>query len=72
MNQILNYLTTKYRRLTITKTELSEELGVSLSTIDKMIAKKNVLPKPIKFGRSKNATIRFNIVDIAKYIQQEK
>lgn len=65
---ILGNLQDKYRRATMTRQEVATELGLSLRTIDSMISKGDVLPKPIKIGKGKNAPIRFNLVDIADFI----
>ena len=67
-SHILEVLIKKYNKATLTKNEVAQELGLSLRTIDNMIQKKMVLPKPLKIGDSKNAPVRFNIVEIAKYI----
>lgn len=67
-SSILQMLMSKYDTATITKQQLAKEMCVSLSTIDKLIAKGNVLPKPIKIGTGVNASIRFSITDIAEYI----
>ncbi|MCK5111676.1 MAG: helix-turn-helix domain-containing protein [Arcobacteraceae bacterium] len=65
---ILNVLVQKYNRTMLTKQNFADELGVSLSTIDKLIAKGNILPTPVKIGTTKNATIRYAITDIADFI----
>ena len=66
---ILNVLTEKYNKATLTKREVAQELGLSLRTIDNMMQNKVVLPKPLKLGDSKNAPVRFNIVDISDFIE---
>ena len=68
MNNILKNLVERYQKSTLTKSELANELGVSLSTIDKALAKGNVLPQSIKVGDKKNSSVRFNMVAIASYI----
>lgn len=67
-NHILEVLTKKYNKATLTKNEVAEELGLSLRTIDSMLKTELILPKPLKIGDSKNAPVRFNIVDIAEFI----
>ena len=69
MNTILKNLVERYQKSTLTKSELANELGVSLSTIDKALAKGNVLPQSIKIGDEKNSSVRFNIVAVASYIE---
>ena len=61
---------TKYERTTITRQELANELSVSLSLIDKLIASGNILPQTIKLGTSARSTVRFNIIDIAQFLSK--
>ena len=68
MNKIVQVLSARYNKATLTKEELAIELGVSLSTIDKALAKGNILPQHIKIGEKKNSSIRFSIVAVANYI----
>ena len=68
MKEILNELQAKYRRATLTKKEVSTELGLSLRTIDNLIKEGNVLPKPLKIGNSKNSPVRFRLIDISNFI----
>ena len=70
MSDILMVLTEKYNRVTITRKEFADELGVSLSTIDKLISNGSILPKLIKLGDSTNATARFNIIEVAQFINK--
>jgi len=70
MTDILKELMTKYNRTTITRQELANELSVSLSLIDKLIASGEILPKTIKLGTSSRSTVRFNIIDIAQLISK--
>ena len=70
MTDILQVLTQKYNRVTITRKEFADELGVSLSTIDKLISNGSILPKLIKLGDSTNATARFNIIEVAQFISK--
>lgn len=65
---ILQILREKYNKITLTKQEVADELGLSLRTIDKLISEGNILPEPIKIGPKKNSSIRFNIADVANYI----
>ena len=68
MKEILHVLSERYNKATLTKQELAIELGVSLSTIDKALAKGDVLPQYIKVGVGKKSSIRFSIVAVANYI----
>ncbi len=65
---ILGNLQDKYRRATMTRQEVATELSLSLRTIDNMILKGDVLPKPLKIGKGKNAPVRFNLIDISNFI----
>ena len=60
----------KYDRATLTKSEVADELGVSISTINKWITSGEVLPSPIKLGKAKNATVRFRVKDIEELLNQ--
>ena len=68
MINILDVLSSRYNKATLTKDELAIELGVSLSTIDKALSKGNVLPQHIRVGIGKKSSIRFSIVAVANYI----
>ena len=68
--QIFNYLNDKYKKLQLNKNEFALESGQSVSTINLNIAKGINLPNYIKMGTSKNASIRFNIFDVAEYLSQ--
>lgn len=67
---IYDYLNSKYKRATIGKKEMAVELGVSLSTIDLYMSKGLGVPSYRKLGKSKNAKVVFNIVDLAEFLTQ--
>ncbi|MDD3775473.1 MAG: hypothetical protein PHV08_05895 [Sulfurovaceae bacterium] len=67
---IYDYLNSKYKRATIGKKEIAQELGVSLSTIDLYISKGMGIPRYRKLGKAKNAKVVFNIVDVAEFLSQ--
>lgn len=67
---IYDYLNSKYKRATIGKKEIAQELGVSLSTIDLYISKGVGIPRYRKLGKAKNAKVVFNIVDLAEFLSQ--
>jgi DNA-binding Xre family transcriptional regulator len=50
----------------ISKKELADELGVSTSKIDTIIANKEIKFK--KLGDKKISPVRFNLIDVAEYI----
>ena len=64
------YLTKKYKRAVISKTEMAEELGISNSTLDLYIAKGTGLPNYKKLGKAKNAKVVFNLLDVADFLSQ--
>ena len=65
--RVYNYLLEKYERVTISKSELAHETLMSKSSVNLNIAK-GLGPRYIKMGTSKNATVRFNIYDVAEYL----
>lgn len=66
--EILQFLTKKYNKATLTKKEVATELGLSLRTIDNLIKDGRNLPQPFKVGAGKKSSVRFNIIDIAEFI----
>ena len=69
-SHILKDLQTRYKRATISKSEMSHELSVSYSTIDGYIAKGYGIPNYKKLGTAKNAKVVFNIIDVAEFLSQ--
>jgi len=63
-------LKTRYKKASLSKTELAQELGVSLSTIDKYKKDGIGLPNYKKLGNAKNAKVIFNIIDVANYLSK--
>lgn len=74
MNQqqelIYNDLKTRYKKSTLSKAEMANELGVSYSTIDGYIARGFGIPNYKKLGKSKNAKVIFNIIDVSEFLSQ--
>ena len=66
--RLYQYLIKKYNRSTISKTELSKELGVSTSTLDLYISKGTGIPNYKKLGKAKNAKVVFNLLDVAEFL----
>jgi len=60
----------KYGRATINKEELSLEMSVSQSTINTYISKGYGIPNYFKIGTSRNASVRFNLIDVAEFLSQ--
>ena len=63
-----NYLYNKYNTLSIGKDELATEIYMSKSSINSYIVKGYGIPNYFKVGTSKNASVRFNIIDVAEFM----
>ena len=74
MNQqtqlIYQDLKTRYKKATLSKTELANELSVSIATIDKYMRDGLGVPQYKKLGKAKNAKVIFNIVAVADFLAQ--
>lgn len=74
MNQqtqlIYNDLRTRYKKATLSKADMANELGVSSSTIDKYMKHGLGVPNYKKLGTARNAKIVFNIIDVAEFLSQ--
>lgn len=62
------YLSDKYQKLSISKIELSVELGISVRSINNAIVRGSGIPEYIKIGESKNSTVMFPIVNVVEYM----
>ena len=65
---ILTDLQTRYKKLTLTKKELANELSVSVSSINNYIAQGQGIPNYKKVGEAKNGTVLFPIICVAEYL----
>lgn len=65
-----NHLSDKYKKLTLSKAELSNETGMSQSSINGYIAKGYGIPNYLKIGTGKNGSVRFNIFDVAEFLSK--
>lgn len=61
-------LSQRYNKSTLTKKELSCELGVSVSSINSYIVKGMGIPQYIKVGMGKNGKVLFPIVNVVDYL----
>ncbi|MFA6144162.1 MAG: hypothetical protein WCW84_05115 [Sulfurimonas sp.] len=66
--KILSMLEEKYGSILLTKKDLSQVMGCSLSTIDNLLKIGKNIPKHIKFGDAKNSSIRFCNIDVAEFL----
>lgn len=67
MREILKHLQEKYNKLGLSRTELAQELGISLATLDRMLAKGDDLPEYTKIGRQ----YLFLLKDIAQFFEKK-
>lgn len=67
---IYDFLKKEYKRATISKRELANELNVSMSTIDLYISKNIGIPPYKKLGNKPNSKVVFNIIDVAEFLAQ--
>lgn len=65
---ICKRLADKYGKSVLNKTELSHELGISVSTINNYISKGFGIPNFIKVGKSANGTVIFPVEEIAMFL----
>ena len=61
-------LNSRYNKSTLTKQELSNELGVSINTINSYIVKGTGIPEYIKIGTGKNGKVLFPIVNVVDFL----
>jgi len=66
--KIYTELTQRYNKATLNKKELSNELGVSVSSINSYIVKGTGIPEYIKVGTGKNGKVLFPVVNVVDYL----
>ncbi len=66
--EIQNNLITRYKKSTLSKQELSREMGIGLSTLNKYLANGIGLPEYKKVGTSKNSRVLFPIQAVAEFL----
>ena len=66
--EILKDLQSRYKKSTLTKKELSNELSMSLSSINQYISKGIGLPNYLKLGSGVNSRVVFPVVNIVEYL----
>ncbi|MFA6188775.1 MAG: HTH domain-containing protein [Sulfuricurvum sp.] len=69
MCQIYDKLYSKYNKSVISKSELAEEFGVSVRTIDRRIKEKNIV-QPLDLSDDKR--LEWSLRDIAIYLGDNK
>jgi len=63
-----DYLLNKYGKLGLTRKETADELGISLSFLDKLLREGTGLPTYRKIGNSKKPRIVFPIDSVANFM----
>lgn len=58
----------RYNKSTLTKKELANELGVSVSSINSYIVKGTGIPEYIKVGTGKNGKVLFPLTHVVSYL----
>lgn len=61
-------LVSRHNKSTLTKKELADELGMSVSSINNYIVKGVGIPEYVKVGTGKNGTVLFPIVNVVDYL----
>ncbi|MCT7909423.1 helix-turn-helix domain-containing protein [Arcobacter lacus] len=64
----VDYLINKYGKLGLTRQETANELGISLSFLDKLLREGTGLPNYRKIGRSKKPRVVFPVDAIAEFM----
>jgi len=66
--QIHTDLKQRYNKSTLTKKELANELGISVSSINSYIVKGTGIPEYIKVGTGKNGKVLFILPAVVDYL----
>ncbi|MCD8545300.1 MAG: hypothetical protein LRY52_10805 [Sulfurospirillum cavolei] len=61
-------LTNRYKKSTLTKEELANELSVSVSAVNNCIVKGYGIPQYTKLGHQANARVVFPVVCVAEFL----
>lgn len=64
--QIYETLRNKYKKLMISKKELAQEIGCTMSTIDRYMKNNNISYK--KIGNKAHCKVYFSLIEIAKFL----
>jgi hypothetical protein len=68
MDFIFNALMAKYNKLTLTREEVSRELSISVSYLDKLVANDQLPIRYHRLGNSQRAKYAFSLKDVADYL----
>lgn len=58
----------KYNKLTLTREEVSRELSISVSYLDKLVANDQLPIRYHRLGNSQRAKYAFSLKDVADYL----
>lgn len=58
----------KYNKLTLTREEVSRELSISISYLDKLVAANQLPIRYHRLGNSQRAKYAFSLQDVADYL----
>lgn len=67
---IYKELMNRYKKSSLTKVELANELSVSVSSINHYISRGVTIPEYKKIGSAKNARVVFPVINIASYLSE--
>lgn len=67
---ILHDLQNRYKKSVLRKSELAQEIGVSVGAINNYICKGYGIPKYKKIGPAKNAPVVFPLIYVANYLSE--
>lgn len=67
-NIILQLLFEKYGKLTLTRDEVSRELSISVSYLDKLVVSNQLPIRYHRLGNSQRAKYAFSLNDVADYL----
>lgn len=65
---IFKSLMGKYNKLTLTREELSKELSISVSYLDKLVGSNQLPIRHHRLGNSQRAKYAFSLKDVADYL----
>ncbi len=71
MTETFKYLESKYNKASISRAELSKELGVSLSTIDRLLKQGLGLPSYKRIGMGERARIVFPVSSVSTFLDEQ-
>jgi predicted DNA-binding transcriptional regulator AlpA len=71
IQEYMNLLYMKYKKLNLSRKELAHELGISLSKLEKLIAEDSFPIKYKRMGTAQKAPYIFPISEVARFLSFE-